>query len=410
MASKATKLTLDTRKTSSSGLGAKSALPKTPIDPTANVPIPDATPATPAPKSLKAAITLLSLDGLMGKKDAVTMMLVQNLLNTIARQPSVTTRTQNLIYAVVQLLPKAIDNSNTVLGQLLNMRKTLDRFEKKVDKILNLAENPVGLGEDAQEKLNKVLSTMEEVSRRSEATEKAAEESKTTLITFVDQQGMEKGRSWAKVAGGKATNPPTANAQPGKPQNNKEKGKVGVLPPDAIKRCHQQARTILLQPINPQESRFDKLDARALTTTAGRALEKAWESIKNSDVAKDRDLKIIPKIVFKTAKRTASNSLLFELGDHTQAALISLAPFAIAFENAFEGVVCQGQQAEVFVDGAPISFDPTIEDNIRELEGKNFLDTGSILGCSWLKPEHLRAEGQSTAVLRVSLRSSAKTD
>ncbi|QRV86981.1 Reverse transcriptase from transposon X-element protein [Ceratobasidium sp. AG-Ba] len=405
MASKASRPTIETRKASSTAPGPKSSIPKTPADPMYNVPAPDATPTISAPNSLEAATTMLAAHGLMEKKDAITFMLVQNLLSVIARQPGVANEIQNLIYAVIQLLPKAIDNSNTVGGQLFTLRQTFDSFDQKINKLLGLAENPIGLGEDAQEKLNKVLTTVEEASRRSEAAEKAAEESKTTLISFVDQQGMEKGRSWAKVVGERTTNPPTASAPSGNSQKHKVKANGGALPPDAIERCYQQARTILLRPVNPQESRFDKMDARALTTAAGRALEKAWESIKSTDFAKDRDLKTMPKIIFKTAKRTAANSLLFELEDHTQAALISLAPFAIAFENAFEGVVCQGQQAEVFVDGAPVAFDPTIQDNIRELEDENFLDTGSILGCSWLKPVHLRAEGQGTAVLRVSLRS-----
>ncbi|QRV81763.1 Reverse transcriptase from transposon X-element protein [Ceratobasidium sp. AG-Ba] len=410
MASKANKPTLDTRKASLTAPGLKSSIPKTPVDSTCNVPTPDATPAYSAPNNLEAAITMLSFQGLMEKRDAITMMLVQNLLSAIARQPGITNLVQNLIYAVALLLPKATDNSNTVAGQLLAMRKTIDDFDKKVDKLLGLAENPVGLGEDAQDKLNKVLSTVEEVSRRAEATEKAAEESKTTLITFVDQQGIDKGRSWANVVGDQMSKPTTTNPTAGKAQKGKKKESGLTLPPDAIERCHHQASTILLRPINPLEAKFDKMDARALTSAANRALEKAWESIKNSDFAKDRDLKFLPKIVFKTAKRTASNSLLFELGDHTQAALISLSPFAIAFENAFAGVVCQGQLAEVFMDGAPTSFDPTIEDNVRAIEEENQLDTGSILGCSWLKPAHLRTEGQATAVLRVSFRSRDTAD
>ncbi|QRV92026.1 hypothetical protein RhiJN_20044 [Ceratobasidium sp. AG-Ba] len=404
MATKASRPTLETRKASSTAPGPKSSIPKTPADPTHNVPAPDATPAISVPNSLEAATTALAALGLMEKRDAVTFMLVQNLLSVIARHPGVTNDIQNLIYAVIQLLPKAIENSNTVGGQLFTLRKSFEDFDQKINKLLGLAENPIGLGEDAQDKLNKVLSTVEEASRRSEAAEKAAEESKTTLISFVDQQGMEKGRSWANVAGEKVEKP-TKNTTTGKAQKGKRKEDGSTLPPDAIERCHRQASTILLRPINPLESKFDKMDARALTAAANRALEKAWESIKNTDFAIDRKLNIAPKIVFKTAKRMAANSLLFEMGDHTQAALISLTPLAIAFENAFEGVVCQGQLAEIFMDGAPTSFDPTIEDNVRAMEEENQLDTGSILGCSWLKPAHLRTEGQATAVLRVSLRS-----
>ncbi|QRV94601.1 hypothetical protein RhiJN_22619 [Ceratobasidium sp. AG-Ba] len=227
MASKASRPTIETRKASSTAPGPKSSIPKTPADPMYNVPAPDATPTISAPNSLEAATTMLAAHGLMEKKDAITFMLVQNLLSVIARQPGVANEIQNLIYAVIQLLPKAIDNSNTVGGQLFTLRQTFDSFDQKINKLLGLAENPIGLGEDAQEKLNKVLTTVEEASRRSEAAEKAAEESKTTLISFVDQQGMEKGRSWAKVVGERTTNPPTASAPSGNSQKHKVKANGG---------------------------------------------------------------------------------------------------------------------------------------------------------------------------------------
>ncbi|QRW06349.1 Reverse transcriptase from transposon X-element protein [Ceratobasidium sp. AG-Ba] len=407
----------DGRKASSSAPAAKAGNPKPPVDPPAASSSSDTVPEHPVPRTPEAAVELLASHQYIGKKDAVTGVLICNLLAGIARTEGISRHIANLIAATAVLLPKAFENANTYSGNIYELREAIQKLHEKTDSLLQLAENPVCTVDNLEGHLDKMAKAVTKTAKQSESSLKASEETKSMLISFVEQQAIKPTQGWSKVNNSNrrshrenqpaqpaepATN---ANSIPVQPKKKRDDRPTATLPPEAIQRCRIQAATILVRPTNPNGGGFDRHDAKGLLNLARTALEKAWDAIKDTEFATSRGLKIVPRIIFKTARRIPSGGLLFEMEDYTHAALLSLAPFAIAFETAFGDVVCRGQEADIYMDGAPVSFDPTVSNNIRALEEDNQLMRGSILGCSWVKPAEMRTPGQSRAVLRVSLRS-----
>ncbi|QRV91732.1 hypothetical protein RhiJN_19750 [Ceratobasidium sp. AG-Ba] len=363
----------------------------------------------------------------MQKKDAITAELIVRLIGSVAQTEGVTLHIATLLQAVIVLIPKAFENAGSFAGHLYDLRGAVEKLAAKTDAILGLVENPVGADNQTGDQIHKVMEVLETVSQKTEATEKTAEDTKTTLLTFVEQQALRQEQPWSKV--GRTNKQSHRESEPG-PQDRREplsgsnavpiasrrnqpskKPSSQELPPDAIQRCRYQAATFLVRPKDPNNKNLSKYDARALVKMATETLEAAWDRIRTTDFASSKGLTMLPKIVFKTARRLPSGGILFELAEHTHAALLSLAPFAMAFEDCFpEEVISYGQQADMFVDGAPVAFDPTSEQNIRALESENQLERGSVLYCSWVKPAEMRAPGQTRAVLRISLRSQDVAD
>ncbi|QRV96440.1 hypothetical protein RhiJN_24458 [Ceratobasidium sp. AG-Ba] len=375
MASKANK-PQDSRKPSGSTLVAKSSIPKPPEDRPHTPVIPDTLTLAQAPKNAEAAAALLESHHYMQRKDAITAELIVCPIGSIARMEGVTPHVAILLTAVTVLLPKAFQNVNAYTAHLYNLRGALEKLSAKTKTILGLVKNLVGTDDQLGDQLTKVIEALGTVSQKAEATKKAIEDTKKTLISFVKQQGMQQERQWSTVNRGNnrshRESAPTSN-HPQAPNPLSGTNTIPIssrpkptarrtgqeLPPDAVQRCCYQAATILVRPKDQLNKNLSRYDAKALTRLAMEATEKAWD----------------------------------------------LALFAIAFEEEFgEEVTCYSQQADMFVDGVPTTFDPTSGQNIRTLEVDNQLEHRSVLYCSWVKPAEMWAPGQTRAVLWISLR------
>ncbi|QRV95418.1 hypothetical protein RhiJN_23436 [Ceratobasidium sp. AG-Ba] len=359
-----TGLSAQTRKPSNRAPATKNSSPRTPADPPVTSPVPDTTPDPP--NSPDKAIQLLALRGCMNEDGTLDGNRTQIMLESIAQTPGLPLQASHLLYALGQLFPRAF-------GMGLHLEKLTD--------------------------------TVAQALKRAEAAEKAAEESKLAIMAFVEQQGMQRCQNPIRTGVTDTNTTEAAKADP-KPSARTDT----TLPQDAIQRCRFQASTVLVQPSSQYFSHLDKLDNRGLLDRAEEAFEAAWATLSESYFATQQRLNSKPGIQFRSAKRLPNGSILYELGDHTQAALLCLTEFALAFEKCY-GLDAKfyGQQATILMEGAPISLKLNDSD-IFALEQGCQLDHGSILGLSWAKPVEARTPGQTRAAVRVSLRSQDYAD
>ncbi|CEL58619.1 hypothetical protein RSOLAG1IB_12163 [Rhizoctonia solani AG-1 IB] len=150
---------------------------------------------------------------------------------------------------------------------------------------------------------------------------------------------------------------------------------------------------------------FDPLNARALIKKAELAWDVAWTAVEGTDVAKALKLATKPRVAFKTVIRLARGGIRYELGDRTQAALLSNVRISAEFEKGFGGASCKGQGATILLQCAPTYYNPEDPAAIHRFEDENTLDRGDVLSMTWCKPPHKRKPEQTMAVLRLEMRS-----
>ncbi|QRV92279.1 hypothetical protein RhiJN_20297 [Ceratobasidium sp. AG-Ba] len=153
------------------------------------------------------------------------------------------------------------------------------------------------------------------------------------------------------------------------------------------------------------------LDTQTLLERAAATFELAWENVKDTEFVRSLELKSKPKPHFESVKRLPDGTLLYQLGHRKHAALLSLAPIALAFEQHFGFAISfRGQQAEIIMQGLPLEYDATDPELGRAIEICFRLQQGSVLSCSWAKPVSARTPGQKRAAVRVLLRSQDDAD
>ncbi|QRV84550.1 hypothetical protein RhiJN_12566 [Ceratobasidium sp. AG-Ba] len=278
---------------------------------------------------------LTSKQRYMLENNTIDRFLIAKVLGSVAGMAGVTTHASNTICAIVQLLPKAFD----IGTQLQDMNSALVEISKKAD-----------------------------------AAERAAEESRLIVMSFVEQQSIYKSTATPHTTT-EQTAPRTTKTQLG-PNPTQDKR----LPPEAIERCKFRAASVYVQPSEQHRSRIDMLDNQTLLERAASTFELAWADVQGTDFVESLRLRNKPTPKFESVKRLPNGTLLYQMGHRKHAALLSLAPIAIAFEQHFGlGVTCHGQQ-------------------------------GSILSCDWAKPVSARTSGQKRAAIRLVLRSQDDAD
>ncbi|QRV82366.1 hypothetical protein RhiJN_21102 [Ceratobasidium sp. AG-Ba] len=342
---------------------AKTANPRTPADPPA---VPDAKTTCSPPTAPSEAVTLLSTLGYMLETDTINRNLITKVLTSVANMAGLTNQAANVIYAVIQLLPPALD---------------------------------IGI------QLEFMTSALAEISKKAEAAERAAEESKLTVMSFVEQQGICRAPTHPQtttestIQRSKTTQP-----HPNLPQDQK-------LPPDAIERCKFRAASVYVQPSEQHRHRIEMLDNQALLDRAAATFELAWAAVKDTDFVRSLGLRNQPKPRFVSAKHLPNGTVLYQLSHRKYALFLSQAPIARAFEQNFGfDITFRGQQAEILLEGFPLKYDPCGQTLISTLENSFQMQPGSILSCSWAKPISARTPGQKRAAVRVVLRSQDDAD
>ncbi|QRV98603.1 hypothetical protein RhiJN_26622 [Ceratobasidium sp. AG-Ba] len=361
-----TRLPAQSRLSSNNAPAAKTTNPGTPADSPANPAAPDVKATCSSPTDLSEAIVLLSRLGYMLENNTIDRFLIAKVLGSVAGMAGVTTHASNTICAIVQLLPKAFD----IGTQLQDMNSALVEISKKAD-----------------------------------AAERAAEESRLIVMSFVEQQSIYKSTATPHTTT-EQTAPRTTKTQLG-PNPTQDKR----LPPEAIERCKFRAASVYVQPSEQHRSRIDMLDNQTLLERAASTFELAWADVQGTDFVESLRLRNKPTPKFESVKRLPNGTLLYQMGHRKHAALLSLAPIAIAFEQHFGlGVTCHGQQADIIMEGLPIEYDASNKGLSDSIERFFQLQQGSILSCDWAKPVSARTSGQKRAAIRLVLRSQDDAD
>ncbi|KDN41509.1 hypothetical protein RSAG8_07459, partial [Rhizoctonia solani AG-8 WAC10335] len=135
------------------------------------------------------------------------------------------------------------------------------------------------------------------------------------------------------------------------------------------------------------------------------AWNSAWDKVKDTDTARNLKLTEKPRVAFKAVIRLARGGVRYELGDRTQAALLSDVRISAEFEKGFGGASCRGQGATILLQCTPVSYEPEDPAAIPRFEEENLLQRGDVLSMSWCKPAHKRKPEQTMAVLKLEMRS-----
>lgn len=177
------------------------------------------------------------------------------------------------------------------------------------------------------------------------------------------------------------------------------------------KHLHSQGCSILVEPTTGLLFDAPKpLTAREWVTKADLAWATAYPALVRSGYAREIGIEVQPRIVFRTAVRLPRGGIRFEMGDRSQAALLSNARVAKAFEQGFGDVSCRGQGATVLLQCAPIDWCPEEPEAVRALERDNQLSVGDIMTATWVKPPNKRGPNQLKVVVRLELRSQELAD
>ncbi|CUA67582.1 putative RNA-directed DNA polymerase from transposon BS [Rhizoctonia solani] len=304
------------------------------------------------------------------KTVTVTASLCSNLLAAIAAHPEATEFISALVCSVQLILPSAFELVCETNTQLIAIAEKVDTLLASTDKEPPAPSPPalVELGE----KLDRVTQDIQ----------KATE-------------------TWQTVPPrARARTPPPSGPQPAPTSS----APVGPTRAELSRnrRLLSQGCFILVEP-SPARS-LDKLSPRALVQKAEFAWNAAWDMIKDTDAARKLNLTEKPRMAFKAAIRLAKGGVRYELGDRTQAALLSDARIAAEFEKGFGGASCRGQGATILLQCAPVDYDPEDPAAIVRFEEENLLQRGDVLSMTWCKPVHKRKPDQTVAVLRLEMR------
>ncbi|KEP46301.1 hypothetical protein V565_206670, partial [Rhizoctonia solani 123E] len=307
---------------------------------------------------------------LESKTETVTASLCSNLLAAIADHPDATEAICALISSVRLILPIAFELVCETNARLTSIADKVDSLLASPDKEPHAPSPPVLV--ELGEKLDKVTKDIQ----------KATETWQTVPPRTRDR-----------------TPPPCPQPAPTPP------APVGPTRAELSRnrRLLSQGCFILVEP-TPSGS-LDNLTARALVQKAEFAWNAAWEKIKDTDTSRSLKLTEKPRVAFKAANRLARGGVRYELGDRTQAALLSDARISVEFEKGFGGASCRGQGATILLQCAPVEYNPEDPAAIPRFEEENMLQRGDVLSMSWCKPAHKRKPEQTMAVLKLEMRS-----
>ncbi|KAJ1299695.1 hypothetical protein OPQ81_005385 [Rhizoctonia solani] len=183
---------------------------------------------------------------------------------------------------------------------------------------------------------------------------------------------------------------------------------TGLTHAEIVKnRCIQsQGCYILIEPTsNAIKESLASLNMCTLTTKAELAWNMSWDAIKDSKVATSLKLSKKPRVTFKSLLWLARGGIRYELGDHTQAALLSNTWIAAEFKKGFGGGSCKGQGATILLQCALTYYNPEDAGAIQRFEEENELNKGNMLLMTWCKLPHKCKLGQTMAILRLEMRS-----
>ncbi|KEP45734.1 putative reverse transcriptase from transposon X-element protein [Rhizoctonia solani 123E] len=351
-----------TRSTSLSGLTAPETLnsPQSPVHST----LPELTPLN----AHAAKAFLLSAGLLVSATEVSSAGLCSNLLKSIANRQGTSQTVCALLRCVDLILPEAFALVNTTNSQFDAISEKLDALLSKSDKEPD-TPSPPALAELGK-KLDKVTQNIQNA---------------TDIWQTVPTRTRTK-------------SPPPTNpiGPPGPTRTDISRNR----------RIQSQGCFILVEPTSEAlKKTFDGLTARALAQKAELAWDITWNTIKGTEVALKRKVTEKPRIAFKAALRLARGGIRYELGDRTQAALLSDAQIAAEFEKGFGGASCRGQGATILLQCAPVHFVPEDPAAIGRFEAENSLNTGDVLSMTWCKPPHKRKPEQTMAVLKLEMRS-----
>ncbi|KAG8743679.1 hypothetical protein FRC12_014976 [Ceratobasidium sp. 428] len=179
------------------------APPLLPPTPRATPALPEATPPpapVPAPKTPKDAILLLNSHGLITKNPQLTPAVIIGMLHGVANFRNVINNGHNpILSAIALLIPEAMASTNIVRADLDDFKAKFVALEEKVNKVLGLVENPMTLEEDVGEKLDKMMSTLNDSASKAVAAEQAAISTQNKLTSLLEEQNQTDRRPWHRV-------------------------------------------------------------------------------------------------------------------------------------------------------------------------------------------------------------------
>ena len=153
-----------------------------------------------------------------------------------------------------------------------------------------------------------------------------------------------------------------------------------------------KARQILIEHIGLDGTNAMGKSLTELTTKANEAISGIVDS------GKLKDIKV--QTLFKTRRE----SLVLTLNSKEAVTWIKQPEIEIAFTTAFvEGSQITERSYSLIVPNVPISFDPTDDKHLREVEESNGLNTKEIVKAKWIKPIGRRRPDQTRAYIIISL-------
>ena len=103
---------------------------------------------------------------------------------------------------------------------------------------------------------------------------------------------------------------------------------------------------------------------------------------------------------FLGARRAQSGAVIYTLDSPASANYLRKADVMKSFTEHFGGTAEMRARAhQVVVEHVPVSFDPTTQEALKRAEGASGLPLASIYEARWIKPTHLRSQGQKVAFL-----------
>src|SRR5258708_707284 len=105
-----------------------------------------------------------------------------------------------------------------------------------------------------------------------------------------------------------------------------------------------------------------------------------------------------------SAKTFPGGDILFDMNSAKAAAWIKRGDIHIEFMQGFSAMsAIKGREHSCIVKNVPVSFHPSLESTL-EVESTNDLPPSSILLVQWIKPIENRYEGQCTAFMIITFR------
>ncbi|KAG8724341.1 hypothetical protein FRC09_019935 [Ceratobasidium sp. 395] len=346
--------------------------PEPPKDPPQPVPEPAPAPDVPVPLTPEAAHQFLVGQNLLEKKQPILAGTIVNLINRIAIHPFMHPVITEALTAIALLTLSALDMSSRVIQGLDRLERRLDALEGDSKQIL---ENTTGQEPGPQR--------CGQGSCQRGAAEKAVEESQKMMAALVDSQTSQPPSDWVQVTAQNRSNHrgPALPAQGAVFQGVKAAAKTQrervhnlkfpTLPDTTLENLRAKGAKVLVQPeAGVLEKSLEGLDAKALIQKANLAFEAAWKTLSTTSFPADHNLPAgrIPQIKFITAERIPSGGVLYGLENREQALFLCNAKVAKAFDAGLGVAKLMGQRVELFLQSAPVNWDPESQEALHALE------------------------------------------